>query len=287
MVNIFVFRRNLKFEEADNDYELKFEELRTKIKGKFTIKQHKSTKTQLSRKAYCTTKGCKASVILIHFKKEEEEEIKEENGFPNIRNKKLSEDYGELLISKIPHDPSCSVNLSNDKTADLFSTPEMLTLIKSNKPPKQVIKQYNKETRKNLLNNATNRKKISNIRYTLKESLAKKDEDNIKPIVSLQHLKNFIQENFLSPEEIQRIDENAIFVCGNFASQESFTTVLTTKSLLRNYIKQSLCADSFFCLDGTYRLNILGHPLLILGTVDLAKKFHISKKLINFRLIFL
>jgi len=49
---------------------------------------------------------------------------------------------------------------------------------------------------------------------------------------------------------------------------------MSTKGLLRNYIKQSKAGNKFLCLDGTYGLNSNEYPLLILATIDINKKLY-------------
>ena len=191
----------------------------------------------------------------------------------------------ELLISKVEHLDTCQVKLCSELNKDPFHSIKMVSLIKSNKTPKQVIKEYNKGTGQKLVNNEANRKKISNIRYAHKESKVEEDEES-QPIISIQHLKNFINENLLSAEEIEAVDNDSVFVCGADKNDDNLTVVLTTKNLLGNYLKSSKIGELFICVDGTYRLNDLGYPLLTLGTVDLNKKLHISNILFFFKIKF-
>ena len=59
-----------------------------------------------------------------------------------------SEDEAELLISNIEHLDSCQIDLSSGFNSDPFKSTELMALIKSNMPPKQVIKEYKKTNRK-------------------------------------------------------------------------------------------------------------------------------------------
>jgi len=78
-------------DEDYDDYVLKwkgkYDDLHASIKGKYVIKQHASSKTQIKRKAKCKTTGCLASVLLITKKvrdKVKEEEEKEDERTLNI-----------------------------------------------------------------------------------------------------------------------------------------------------------------------------------------------------------
>lgn len=68
-------------------------------------------------------------------------------------------------------------------------------------------------------------------------------------------------------------DENQGFVIGSESSgiqkDLSFRFVLSTLFLL-NLLK----SQKKICIDATYKLNWLGFPLMVLGTIDRAKRFH-------------
>jgi len=96
-------------------------------------------------------------------------------------------------------------------------------------------------------------------------------------IFNLYQLQQFIANNTLSLQELNNIEPNTVFVCGNLQSEQDFTAVLTTKNLLLNYVKQGKVQEKFICLDGTYSLNNINYPSLILGTVDSNRSFHLSK----------
>ena len=44
--------------------------------------------------------------------------------------------------------------------------------------------------------------------------------------------------------------------------------VVSTKSLLENLLKQAAHDFPFLCLDGTFKLNKNGYPLLMMNTID-------------------
>ena len=116
--------------------------------------------------------------------------------------------------------------------------------------------------------------------------MTKIEEENQQPIISIQHLKSFINDNLLSSHEIENLDNNSVFACGANKTDENLAVVLTTKNLLNNYIKQSNLGDLFICADGTYRLSNLDYPLLTLGTIDLNRKLQFQYSILNSSLIF-
>jgi len=52
--------------------------------------------------------------------------------------------------------------------------------------------------------------------------------------------------------------------------------MITTKNSLKNILKQDYCDHSLIALDATYNLNEPGYPTVVVGTIDLHKKFHLG-----------
>ena len=90
-------------------------------------------------------------------------------------------------------------------------------------------------------------------------------------------MQSFAKEHTPTQEQLISQDSDKVFVCGAETNEEGVTIVLTTKNLLNNYYKQAISQDSFLCTDGTYRLNNIRYPSLVVGTVDINRKFHLGK----------
>lgn len=92
---------------------------------------------------------------------------------------------------------------------------------------------------------------------------------NVKPLINVGDLIKWCEEHSNYPEK----DDEA-FVIAHESSEISekemqFRFCLSTPTLLQKCIGLQL-----ICIDATYKLNWNGFPLIILGTVDRAKKFH-------------
>lgn len=88
------------------------------------------------------------------------------------------------------------------------------------------------------------------------------------PIVSVGELVEWCEKNAQIPD-----DEDEPFVIAYDHSNENenrfFQWALSTKRLLKH------CAAShLLCVDATYKLNWMGFPFIVVGTVDRVKKFH-------------
>ena len=89
----------------------------------------------------------------------------------------------------------------------------------------------------------------------------------------MQLIKRFNNEN--------REDHDAMII-GHNLDPENFCLVFTSSCLLKNIIHQALTSSvRYMRLDGTYKLNILGYPLLIVGTQDLNHKFRLIRMAIS------
>ena len=98
----------------------------------------------------------------------------------------------------------------------------MNELILSQKTPKEIIKEFNSKTGKNLENNNENRKKISTLRsykkHVNKMNKQAKDNKASQNIFNIYQLQQFIAHNTLSLQELNNIEPNTVFVCGNLQS---------------------------------------------------------------------
>lgn len=88
------------------------------------------------------------------------------------------------------------------------------------------------------------------------------------PIVSVGELVEWCQKYSTVPDNI---DEPFVFAYEHSDEGEEcfFRFTVTTRRLLNH------CAHSdLLCVDATYKVNWMGFPYLVIGTVDRAKKFH-------------
>lgn len=109
----------------------------------------------------------------------------------------------------------------------------------------------------------------SNPEHRQIEYMLRKFRDSETPrMVKLGDLMSWCEKNKEIPS-----DENQGFVIGSDSSSVHsdlrFRFVLSTLFLL-NLLK----SQKKICIDATYKLNWLGFPLMVLGTIDRAKRFH-------------
>jgi len=95
-------------------------------------------------------------------------------------------------------------------------------------------------------------------------------------VVNIAELKAEVARNTFGTQELSMLSENTVFVAGSYFDDNDFCVVLTSKSLLSKFILQRNHALSFLAVDGTYKLNDVKFPTLVLGTVDLNRKFILS-----------
>lgn len=90
----------------------------------------------------------------------------------------------------------------------------------------------------------------------------------VPPMVKLGDLNEWCEQNSTPP-----LDVNQAFVIDSkFSSHEedlSFGFTISTLALLKKLSDQET-----ICVDATYKLNWHGFPLVVVGTVDRAKRFH-------------
>lgn len=91
---------------------------------------------------------------------------------------------------------------------------------------------------------------------------------DIKPIINMGDLMEWCGANAVYPN-----DDNTAFVLAHESSSIfealHFQFCLTTPKLLKKFIDLKT-----ICIDATYKLNWIGFPLIVLGTVDRRKQFH-------------
>lgn len=226
----------------------------------YTIKQNNPSKLRYERKLECKYLGCPSIAKMITF---------------------YDTDETYLWICKSKnHSSQCTYKdkLGNLTEEDrIFEDPSFKILVSSTLPPKQVIQTYNKDRKAKglfelpILSRIT--KKISRIRHDLNS------KDNDIPhslVVNMNELKAEVQRASFADDELSNIPEDTVFVAGSHFTENKFCVVLTSKTLLKNYLTQGKYAPRFLAVDGTYKLNDLKYPTLVLGTVDVNRKFHLS-----------
>lgn len=93
-------------------------------------------------------------------------------------------------------------------------------------------------------------------------------DEKVKPMKNVGELMDWCQNHSEFPK-----DQNEAFVLGyescSITDEMSFRFTMSTPLLLAKIAKREL-----ICIDATYKLNWLGFPLIIMGTIDREKKFH-------------
>lgn len=105
---------------------------------------------------------------------------------------------------------------------------------------------------------------VRQLEYIYKKYITK----HVNPMINVGDLMQWCDDNSKYPS-----DPNEAFILSHesCAIQEamSFRFTMTTPLLLSKLAKRET-----ICIDATYKLNWMGFPLIILGTVDRAKRFH-------------
>lgn len=240
--------------------------LTTKV---FTVKQNNSSKLKYERKLYCKERDCPAQARVITFH--------------DIC-------YTYLWLSRIIHLPSCTYKDKfgiQHKEELVFQDPVFHALVCSTLPPKNVISTYNNERQKRNLSplkeSTELTRKISQIRhkYTKKDQ----EEAGANLIVNVDELKKEAQRTSFNDEQIGQLSRNTCFVAGSYFDGDNFAVVLTSKMLLENSFNQGNCYPRLLAVDGTYKLNNVKFPTLVIGTTDINRKFHLGTMLFFFSLI--
>jgi len=226
----------------------KFSVIREETKFLFTISQKNTSLVKITRNLKCKTANCpkKGEIILIG----------------------KSEDQCELWLNQYPHEKVC------EEQSDLFKTQKLRKLIQTNLKPNEIIKQFNKDSDRKLPNNEETRKKISKLKYLEKSKAEINHEiNNLKDLGSWLYTK---YQHDISDGSFDSLNWNQPFVADFEIYEDNFFSFATTKNLIYNFIKQEQTNFNRLCADGTYKLNNLGYPLIVLGTIDLHRKFHLS-----------
>ena len=228
-----------------------YQDLRNSIKANLTIKQKQDNITGTTRTLICKTKDCqvKGKLLLIG----------------------RSDQHCELWLNKHHHLPDCNNSI------DPFSSQTFQEVLKIGGKPIKMIEKFNKIIEEKgegtKINNSVEvRRKISQMKYTSKikneNDLDMKNINDLKDWLNQHYQANANDESFLS------LDWNEPFVANFRIYQDNFVAFCTTKNLVYNIVKQQSMDTAFICADGTYKLNNLGYPTLIVGTVDLQRRFH-------------
>ena len=182
-----------------------------------------------------------------------------------------SEENCEFLKNQKIHELNC------EELKNPIDTIKFNTLLSLKIKPSHLIKEYNKTAILKIQDNEVNRRKITQKRYTENQKSKPTNE-----IVTMSNFKEWIHlhdQSFLNNENFNIIDWNLPFVTGYSFERDNFITFCTTKNLIYNITKQVVAELTYICCDGTYKLNQSGFPTIVVGTVDLHRKFHLSKKL--------
>ena len=236
-------------------------EIMKKLTNKvYIIKQNNPSQLKYERHLVCKKKECVSTAKLITFYDTEE---------------------SYLWICTKEHIENCPFkdqlgNLSEEEK--IFEDQKLKILISSTLPPKQVIQVYNKNRKAEGLSELPNvnrvAKKISRYRFGL--NLKEKDIQEPTLIVNINELKGEVHRNTFSAEDVKNLSDDTVFVAGSQFIDNKFCIVLTSKILLNRYMIQRKFSPGFLAMDGTYRLNELRYPTLVLGTVDVHRKFHLG-----------
>lgn len=105
-------------------------------------------------------------------------------------------------------------------------------------------------------------------RHQIEYQLRKYRDSKVKPMIKLGDLMKWCTDNDKFPS-----NEDEAFVlsheCSTLKENLSFRFTITTPALLKLFVGLKT-----ICIDATYKLNWLGYPLTVLGTVDHTRKFH-------------
>lgn len=105
-------------------------------------------------------------------------------------------------------------------------------------------------------------------RHQIEYELRKYRDSEVHPMIKLGDVMKWCADNDKFPSNV---DEAFVlsYECSKFEENLSFRFTVSTPALLKLFVGLKK-----ICIDSTYKLNWLGYPLTVLGTVDLTKKFH-------------
>lgn len=104
---------------------------------------------------------------------------------------------------------------------------------------------------------------VRQVRY----AITKGEKANIKPTFSFGELAEWIKSEMTVPKDI---DSAFILDYMYDRTDSSFAFVVSTPRLLCNLTNQTN-----ICADGTYKITWQGYPLIVVGTIDRQKHFHV------------
>lgn len=99
--------------------------------------------------------------------------------------------------------------------------------------------------------------------------VAKFRQGDSEPVVNLGDLMKWCQSNAIVPTNDDEPFVLSHAISTNEKNENGFHFCITTLRLLL-----MLSQAKKICIDATYKINWLGYPLIVLGTVDRKKKFH-------------
>jgi len=241
-------------DDDDDEFELdsadSYGACHAKIKKKFTIKQ-KACKTGgvTERVAFCKTKNCEAKAKLIQYGKNEDSKTK-------------------LLYNKKPHLPLCK------EENNVFDSSKLREFLELGYKPKKAINKFNKLGGEKITNNEENRRKLTQIKYIIN----KKKREDAPVITNSRDLQLWIDTFYFQSdsETFKNLSWDAPFVSNYEIDNECFLVMITTKNSLLNFLKQANTSLPLIALDATYNLNVPGYPTIVVGTIDLHRKFHLG-----------
>lgn len=80
----------------------------------------------------------------------------------------------------------------------------------------------------------------------------------------------------LTESNLDSLEYNDPFVTTFEECDSNFFAFFSTKNLLGNLKKQASNDFSYISMDGTFKLNNLSYPTIVIGTVDKEKMFHLG-----------
>jgi len=258
---------NAQIQSQDSNLELfefiksgSFKDLRKETSLIFTIKQTQTSQKNIVRKLICKNEECKVKAKIIQI------------GSSDLE--------AELHINRYTHLNSCC------KSENVFASPEFMLLLKGKLKPSEIIIEFNKISDKKITNSLENRRKISQLKY----SSHNKDPINSN-ICNAKELQEWLESHHqlnIVDESFNSLNWNEPFISSYEIYEDNFYSFATTKNLIYNIVKTDVSNITPIVIDGTYKLNNLGYPTIVLGTVDLQRKFHLSKfvffNLLSFKL---
>jgi len=234
-----------------------YQKLREETKTMFNITQKQTLKSKIERTIKCKSQGCQVEGKIILLGK--------------------SEQVCELHLNQYSQKREC------EQQTNLFHTSEMKMLLQGNLKPNELIVNFNKNSEQKLPNDEATRRKISQLKYFEKQKSNINEEIN-----NVKDLKAWLEARFkdnIVEDSFQSLSWDEPFVSDFEIKGADFYSFLTTKNLIYNIVKQNLSNVTHICVDGTYKLNNLGYPTIVIGTLDLHRKFHLSNILFYLILI--